>query len=1055
MKEWYSSSYTSSYAERSFSQRVVTQHFDTNGFTPISPADTVSPDTPASLGHASSATLCPREAIPSRVGNFDLVVKHQWSSAPITVAKWRSKATGLSVVWADIPGPLISASLRVITEINDNSGRPHTLEHLTFMGSHNYPYKGFLDKASGRSLGDTTNAWTMVDNTTYTTETASEAGILTLLPIYLDHIFQPTLTNAAFVTEVFHVDEDGAEGGVVYSEMQGSAGSSTDVISRTVHETLYSMQNGMRSETGGMLDALRKLTLEEIREYHHAMYVPQNVTVVILGQAMRPEMLLQMLSDKTEPMLTSIGLAKGPHPPNWRRPFIETASASHPPRLTSNIVKVIEYAERDESVGEIEIDWVGPSIKDLLTLKAIQVLMDYLCASDVSPLCEAFVNSKDPSCSSIGSELTSRDPSLLNISASSVARDRLDKLPSQMRNVIADVARRGIDMRRMRDIIHQSRLTSSLAAEEDPREAIATAIFRDTIWGNEDGSDLVRGLETDSLFDVLAGWTSLQWSRLINEWFVQNKSLTIIGKPSKAEASRQVEADKLRVQQTLKATGPEGARKRKAALDSAVKQNSKPIPSGVLESIKIPDTRDILWYEVETARARGVSAFNSSFTGRVQDHVYADPAEPPFFIQFDHVESKFVEIRVVLHAPPPAHELLRLYIDVALSLPLVRDGVKLSYAEATKQIEHDLLWRTVGTEGEGMLFTAQAERSKYSLAISWLRDTIYNTIFDPERLINSVKTSITELPAQREDDAGLASAAQQSLICLEDSVVHQTGILNVMKHWPKLLKRLQSDPKSVVKDLENLRKAMTDNRSMRIGVVGNILALDKPSTAWVENFVRVKPFKPSELVPIVKARDVLTHLGREPSYEFVLYESPAGKSSYSRHMAKGCGCEHPDWPALEVAISMLDSSEGPLWTAIRGPGLAYGAWIAHSIASETTTFVVFKSPDAFAAFNAARDCVHDIINGKFVITEAMLEETKSTMTFYAASADPNQKAAAIGSFIDVAVKLQEIVPVIKKWIAPIFDPATSIGAASVGVLQRDHIVNSFTKLGYHVHAERI
>lgn len=146
-----------------------------------------------------------------------------------------------------------------------------------------YPYKGFLDKAGNRCLANGTNAWTEVNNTTvslrktdsdcpsadsndlpqYTTQTASEAGMLQLLPIYLDHIFEPTLTDAAFTTEVFHVDGHGHEGGVVYSEMQGIAGSSDEALELRMQQTLYNDKNGYRSETGGMLSALRHLKLDD------------------------------------------------------------------------------------------------------------------------------------------------------------------------------------------------------------------------------------------------------------------------------------------------------------------------------------------------------------------------------------------------------------------------------------------------------------------------------------------------------------------------------------------------------------------------------------------------------------------------------------------------------------------------------------------------------------------------------------------------------------------------------------------------------------------------
>ena len=46
------------------------------------------------------------------------------------------------------------------------------------------------------SLADGTNAWTATDHTCYTLTTAGHCGMLNMLPIYCDHIFYPTLTEA-------------------------------------------------------------------------------------------------------------------------------------------------------------------------------------------------------------------------------------------------------------------------------------------------------------------------------------------------------------------------------------------------------------------------------------------------------------------------------------------------------------------------------------------------------------------------------------------------------------------------------------------------------------------------------------------------------------------------------------------------------------------------------------------------------------------------------------------------------------------------------------------
>jgi hypothetical protein len=70
------------------------------------------------------------------------------------------------------------------------------------MGSEKYPYKGIIDHFANRGFSNGTNAWTDTDHTAYTVSTAGEQGFLQMLPIYIDHILYPTITDAGFITEV-------------------------------------------------------------------------------------------------------------------------------------------------------------------------------------------------------------------------------------------------------------------------------------------------------------------------------------------------------------------------------------------------------------------------------------------------------------------------------------------------------------------------------------------------------------------------------------------------------------------------------------------------------------------------------------------------------------------------------------------------------------------------------------------------------------------------------------------------------------------------------------
>ena len=60
-------------------------------------------------------------------------------------------------------GPLVCGYFCLGTEAQDDDGCPHTLEHLVFLGSREWPWKGVLDCLANRAMARGTNAWTDVE----------------------------------------------------------------------------------------------------------------------------------------------------------------------------------------------------------------------------------------------------------------------------------------------------------------------------------------------------------------------------------------------------------------------------------------------------------------------------------------------------------------------------------------------------------------------------------------------------------------------------------------------------------------------------------------------------------------------------------------------------------------------------------------------------------------------------------------------------------------------------------------------------------------------------
>ena len=105
--------------------------------------------------------------IPKMTSSADLVVETKEKdyellfttkvNGVIPIHKYKSKKSALKVIIAEVDGPVVNGYFVLATEAHDDDGLPHTLEHLIFLGSESYPYKGMLDILANRCLASGTN----------------------------------------------------------------------------------------------------------------------------------------------------------------------------------------------------------------------------------------------------------------------------------------------------------------------------------------------------------------------------------------------------------------------------------------------------------------------------------------------------------------------------------------------------------------------------------------------------------------------------------------------------------------------------------------------------------------------------------------------------------------------------------------------------------------------------------------------------------------------------------------------------------------------------------
>ncbi|CAD6909796.1 unnamed protein product [Tilletia controversa] len=1046
-------------------------------------------------------------------GNFHLLKSLALPYAPtFTIEKWVSSKTGLTLYWVNFDSPLLNLYITLATEIFNDSGVPHTLEHLIFLGSEKYPYKGVLDSLANRAFAQGTNAWTANDHTAYTLTTAGPDGFLRMLPIYLDHVFFPTLTDSGFVTEVYHVTPQGTDSGVVYSEMQGRENSSGDLIELAGQRLLYPPTSAYRSETGGLMSALRVLTPQTIRDYHKSHYASHNAAVIICGRLDRESLLSTM--EEVEKSLEAHGQTHGVGGPDgWKRPFLETASAtpptidgSHKPSAANIKEGEVDlghknrnplrrradvlFPEKDESMGEVQITWMGPGVDNFLESDAIDTLATYLTDSAVSTLQKAFVERDDPLCTDVYiGENDRAGKTSLYAYFSSVPAAELDNLDEKLIDVLKRHTEEGFDMDRMRIVLERERLKLLNDLETKPADSLGDFIIRDFLYGARDGSQLEPAVDDLTRIDTLLAWSAAQWADLLRQYFIDNSRLVVVGRPSAALAKKLKADTRSRVDERKRELGPDGLNKLKEKLEAAQRENDKDIPDEMLRKFKVPDPASIQWIPVGTGKnyptksAPVVTGSQpSDLDAKVQAHLDADGEPLPFYSQFDHTSSNFVIIAATFstaNLPAELRPLLSLYLSAFFTLPVTRfnvDGTKteLGFEEVVKMLDKDTVMYDIGL-GESTGFTEhieiviKAEKNKYEGAIAWLRDLLWNSHFSIERLRISASKLLQSLPESKRDGSRVSWALLRQLLYDNQKASNvAVDLLSRITSIPELVDQLTKDGDKVAASLAQLRDTVLVPDNMRVAVCGDVLGLSEPRTAWKKQFCKAD-WVPKEPQRIQWSKDVLSDLGKQPARSGLICSLPTIESSYAVFTAKCMDSyDHPDYPALTATLAVLNAMESYLWRFIRGAGLAYGASIRDDLKAGHIHFALYRSPDAAKAFLAAKDVIDKLASGAMTIDETTLESAKSSVTLSIAEDEGTVGSAAMSSFNEETmlgigkgrgrrlllqlntVTIADVQRTLQTYIVPLFDPATSVCAIASAPQQAKGIRESLSSAGYEI-----
>ena len=677
---------------------------------------------------------------------------------------------------------------------------------------------------------------------------------------------------------------------------------------------------------------------------------------------------------------------------------------------------------------------------------------------------------KEQLASAVNYSTEPRPNTLIQFSLSSVLTERLAEVEERFFELLKETASKPFDMPYIRDCIRRERRQVK-SASESSASVFAVSIINDFLFGNRDGSTL-RELETLREYDVLETWTDIQWRQFFQQWISDAPHVTILGTPSAALSEKLKEDERDRIAAQKQRLGSEGLETLEIKLNEAKAENDRKIPRELLASFKVPDTSSIRFISTTTARS-GAAREMGSVDNPIQQIIDQDNTDLPLFIHFEHIPTNFVHLTLLLGTetvPISLRPLLPVYLENLFNSPIVRHGQRMDFEQVIMALEKDTVSYSVDSGSflgnpEILAIRFQVEPDKYETAIQWLKDLLCNGVFDVTRIEAITTKLFADIPEEKRDGSSMAYAVENSINTLPASITRARGTLTRAVYLKRVKQLLADSPHVVLSQLDEIRGALCQSSSFRVLVIADLEKLARPVSSWkilTEDLDTTRPLKPLE-----SRLSRLSEAGRNPGNMAYIVPLATIDSSFAISVAKGPISFHdPRLPVLMVTIAYLDAVEGPMWTAVRGGGLAYGSNFSRHTESGQISFDIYRSPDASKAFCACKAVIERLVDGTTMFDDLALEGAISSIVLAFANSQSTMASAAQSSFVRQTIRglpadwnqatltkvrnveVEEIKQVMKTIVLPAFRPETSNLIVTCAPLRKEALAAGFERLGY-------
>ena len=630
---------------------------------------------------------------------------------------------------------------------------------------------------------------------------------LQILPIYLDHLLFPTLRSEDFVTEVHHINGQGYDAGVVYSEIQGSKYATSS--SRALKKKLYPDDSGYYALTGGKLENMREsTTIEKVRAYHKEYYRPENLLLTITGR-IDEQQLFESIRNIEEKVLAK----RGGEVPEYERPWSQDLK---PTGFDADYVFQHEFPDEDVDKAHVIVAWrLDHHISDNIPLlEAYELIFKYLTSSKVSPFEADFVQSDDPIASGVGFFSYKYSQPTLGLKFGNVPTNRTKEVLPRMEKVVKQVLNDGpdkFDLVRIQDYINTGLLKNIKENENSPHSFFPDATLLDKLYG--------QSPEHFQEYVVASQWSKAHlnhnasyWLDLTDDIFNNHLYVAVEGIPS-LELSKNITLEEQeRTKQQIESLGEEGLKEKGQELEDALASQILP-GDDVLEKIPLGDVNKIQFRYIQ------------SYNRTQNDDELLNFSSIPMKAHIDDVKSKFVTFYIFMdltkqNLTVKQRKYLPLFTDMWTKSPMIKNGTITDIDGVIKRYNKVLLRFEMSQAHSYIEIGAQAELSKLDEAIDFVHDRINYPYFNKDDLNKTINNRLNKGTPSA---SSIKSALLDGIYFNNNTLEHYTSNLVQKNFLTKLQQQIKDgEVESIIEDLYEMVKLYGTSDNSFLHIAGGV-----------------------------------------------------------------------------------------------------------------------------------------------------------------------------------------------------------------------------------------